>query len=72
MAKLILYNDDHNSSLKVRAALIRFCEHDPIQADQCTLIAHNVGKCVIKNGDIMDLLDMKNSLETVGITVELT
>jgi ATP-dependent Clp protease adaptor protein ClpS len=72
MAKLILYNDDHNSSLKVIASLIRYCEHNPHQADQCTLITHNVGQCEIKNGDFMELLDIKNKLETLNITVELT
>lgn len=72
MAKLILHNDNHNSSLKVIASLIRYCEHEPIQADQCTLIAHNIGKCEIKHGDFMELLDMKNKLETLDITVEIT
>jgi 3-deoxy-D-manno-octulosonic acid (KDO) 8-phosphate synthase len=44
----------------------------PIQADQCVLIAHNNKKVTIKSGDFMELLDIKNKLETLNITVELT
>jgi 3-deoxy-D-manno-octulosonic acid (KDO) 8-phosphate synthase len=43
----------------------------PIQADQCVLIAHYNKKVTIKNGDFMELLDMKNSLEKHNIQVEL-
>jgi ATP-dependent Clp protease adaptor protein ClpS len=71
MAKLVLYNDEKNSYMKVKASLIRFCEHMPLQADQCTLIAHNNGKVTIKEGDFMELLHMKNSLEKYDLKVEL-
>ena len=72
MTKLILHNDDDNSSLKIVAALIRYCKHDKIQADQCTLIAHLNGKCQIQSGDFIELLNMKNKLDTLNINVELT
>jgi ATP-dependent Clp protease adaptor protein ClpS len=72
MAKLVLHNDDKNSFMFVKACLIRYCEHMPIQADQCVLIAHNNKKVTIKSGDFMELLDIKNKLETLNITVELT
>jgi ATP-dependent Clp protease adaptor protein ClpS len=55
----------------VKACLIRYCEHLPIQADQCALIAHNNKKVTIKNGDFMELLDIKNKLENRNLTVEL-
>jgi ATP-dependent Clp protease adaptor protein ClpS len=71
MAELILYNDDKNSFMKVKACLIRYCEHLPIQADQCVLIAHNNKKVTIKNGDFMELLDIKNNLENHNLKVEL-
>lgn len=71
MANLILYNDNVNSCQKVMASLIRYCEHTPLQADQCVLIAHNVGKVNIKTGDFIELLDMKNNLENLGLTVKL-
>jgi hypothetical protein len=43
----------------------------PIQADQCTLIAHNNGKVTIKEGDFIELLDIKNQLENHNLKVEL-
>jgi ATP-dependent Clp protease adaptor protein ClpS len=71
MAKLVLHNDNKNSFMFVKACLIRYCEHIPIQADQCVLIAHNNKKVTIKDGDFMELLDMKNSLEKHDLRVEL-
>ena len=71
MAKLVLYNDDENSYYKVKASLIRYCDHLPIQADQCTLIAHNNGKVTIKEGDFIELLDIKYNLENHNLKVEL-
>lgn len=71
MAKLILHNDDKNSYMKVKASLIKFCDHMPMQAEQCTLIAHNNGKVTIKEGDFIELFDIKNSLEQYDLKVEL-
>jgi len=71
MAQLVLYNDKVNSYMKVKACLIRYCDHLPIQAEQCTLIAHNVGKCNIKEGDFMDLFEIKSQLEEHNLKVEL-
>jgi ATP-dependent Clp protease adaptor protein ClpS len=71
MAKLILYNDNKNSFAKVTACLIRYCEHMPIQAEQCALIAHNNKKVNIKTGDFMELFDMQNNLQKHNLNVEL-
>jgi ATP-dependent Clp protease adaptor protein ClpS len=71
MAELVLYNDKENSYMKVKACLIRYCEHLPIQADQCTLIAHNNGRCTIKEGDFMELFEIKSQLEQHRLKVEL-
>jgi ATP-dependent Clp protease adaptor protein ClpS len=71
MAKLILHNDDRNSFPKVMASLIRFCDHLPMQAEQCVLIAHNAGKCSIMTGDYIELLDIKHDLENVNLKVDL-
>ena len=35
---IVLYNDDHNSFAHVIECLMAYCEHAPIQAEQCTLI----------------------------------
>jgi ATP-dependent Clp protease adapter protein ClpS len=71
MAKLILHNDKVNSFMKVKASLIRFCEYMPMQADQSVLIAHKNGKVTIKEGDFIEMLDLKHSLESLDLKVEL-
>ncbi len=53
------------------ASLIRFCDHLPMQAEQCVLIAHNAGKCSIMTGDYIELLDIKHDLENVNLKVDL-
>jgi ATP-dependent Clp protease adaptor protein ClpS len=43
-------------------ALITVCEHDMIQAEQCTLLVHYKGKCDVKKGSFSYLRPMKNAL----------
>lgn len=69
--KLILYNDDIHDYGYVIACLIRICQHDPIQAEQCVIIADNKGKCVIKQGDILNMIEMKTSLEELELITEI-
>lgn len=69
--KLVLYNDDSNSFLYVIACLIRYCKHEPLQAEQCALITHNVGKCTIKSGDYMEMSAIKEELEDLEIVTEI-
>lgn len=71
MAKLILYNDKINSFIKIKAALIRFCNYSSIEAEQSTLIAHDNGKVLIKEGDFLDLLVIKNNLELYNVKTKL-
>ena len=51
--KVRMYNDDHNSFLYIMACLIKYCSHEPIQAEQCAVIAEKKGYCDIKYGDFM-------------------
>lgn len=53
--ELILYNDDVNTFDHVIACLMRYCEHDELQAEQCSLIVHYNGKCTVKKGSFDDL-----------------
>lgn len=69
--KLYLLNDETTSFHKVYASLIRFAKHNPLQAEQCTLIAHYNGKVSIKEGDIMEVLSLKAILENQGLTLEM-
>jgi ATP-dependent Clp protease adaptor protein ClpS len=69
--KLVLYNDDHNDYLYVIACLIRYCKHEPVQAEQCAVIAHNKGKCSVKSGDYLDMLDIQSDLDEFKLNTEI-
>lgn len=69
--KLVLYNDDAHDFLYVIACLIRFCKHEPLQAEQCALITHHNGKCSVKSGDVLDLIKLQESFEDAELTTEI-
>lgn len=69
--KLTLYNDDVNSYSYVMACLIKFCNHHPLQAEQCALIANNNGKCDIKSGDFMEMFELQTIFNDVNIKTEV-
>ncbi len=66
--ELILYNDDVNTFEHVIEALIDICEHDLVQAEQCTYIVHYNGKCSVKNGTYLKLKPMKEGLCDRGLS----
>ena len=68
---LIVYNDDVNSFDHVIESLIKVCEHDPYQAEQCTWIIHYKGKCGVKRGDYDSLVAMCSALLDRGINAEI-
>jgi len=68
---LVLYNDDVNNFQYIIACLIRFCKMEPIQAEQCAIIADNVGKCCIKLGSWSELEDIQLTLKDMNIKVKL-
>lgn len=68
---IILYNDDHNTFDFVIETLIDVCGHDPIKAEQCTLIVHYNGKCPVKSGDIVELLPISKEMTNRGLTVSI-
>jgi len=51
LSRLMVYNDDVNTFEHVIDTLIEVCEHNPEQAEQCTMIIHHKGKCIVKSGD---------------------
>jgi ATP-dependent Clp protease adaptor protein ClpS len=71
MKHLYLYNDNKNTFQKVWVALQKFAKHTPDQAEQCCLIAHQNGRCHIKQGDVIDLISIQANLEKLNIKVEL-
>ncbi len=69
--QIILYNDDVNSFDYVITALIKICKHDAIQAEQCSIIVHNKGKCSVKRGSYEELEPMCTALLERGLTAEI-
>lgn len=69
--KITLLNDDVNSYDYVIASLIRICEHNIIQAEQCAMITDRVGKCDIKIGNVIDMQIILNKLEALDLKVEI-
>jgi ATP-dependent Clp protease adaptor protein ClpS len=69
--KLILFNDDVHSFDFVIEALIEVCEHELLQAEQCTIIVHFKGKCAVKQGSYEKLELMCTALLERGLTAEI-
>jgi ATP-dependent Clp protease adaptor protein ClpS len=45
--EIVLFNDDVNTFDHVIATLIRVCKHSAEQAEQCALLVHYKGKCIL-------------------------
>jgi ATP-dependent Clp protease adaptor protein ClpS len=65
---LILYNDDVNTFDYVIECLVEICEHDLLQAEQCTYIVHYTGKCTVKSGSYSKLNPMREALCERGLS----
>ena len=69
--RLIIYNDHVNTYDYVMACLIRVCDHERLQAEQCAVVAHNTGKCTVKTGDYMEMYELKTALDNLDIQSEI-
>lgn len=69
--KIILYNDEVNTFDHVIESLMQICEHDWIQAEQCSLLVHHKGRCDVKNGTLEELKPKCEALADKGLTVEI-
>jgi len=69
--QIVLYNDDVNTFDYVIDLLVKVCDHDPIQAEQCAYLVHYKGKCVVKKGAFNILKVMHETLSNKGLTVEV-
>lgn len=68
---VVLYNDDVNTFDWVIECLIKYCKHNPIQAEQCALIVHTKGKCQVKSGDFNILEPICTALCDCGLSAAL-
>ncbi|WP_435525345.1 ATP-dependent Clp protease adaptor ClpS [Chryseobacterium indoltheticum] len=69
--KPIHHNDDIHTFDDVIEALIQICKHDPIQAEQCTMLVHFKGKCTVKTGSMDILKPMHEKLIARSLTSEI-
>ncbi len=69
--EIILYNDDVNTFDHVIDTLISACNHSAEQAEQCSLIVHYKGKCIVKTGDYKDLKPRCAMLIDAGLSAEI-
>lgn len=68
---VILYNDDVNTFEHVISCLVLYCDHTPLQAEQCAHIVHNTGKCSVKTGNLLDLIPIKAALLVHKLNAEI-
>ncbi len=68
---IVLFNDDVNTFDHVIDTLVKVCNHEAIQAEQCALLVHYKGKCDVKSGDIDDLVPMCSALLDAGLSAEI-
>ena len=68
---LVLYNDDINTFDFVIESLVEVCGHEFEQAEQCALIAHFKGRCIIKSGSYEELQAMFNELTLRRLTTTI-
>lgn len=69
--EIMLFNDDVNTFDWVIQCLMEICEHDPIQAEQCTYLVHFKGKCAVKKGSFEDLEPLCQGLLDRGLSAEI-
>ncbi len=60
--ELLIFNDPVNTFDHVIRTLIEVCDHIPEQAEQCALIAHSKGKCVVRTGSMETLKPMYHEI----------
>ena len=68
---IILFNDDVNTFDYVIELLVKYCGHDPIQAEQCAFIVHYKGKCDVMHGTYEKLEPVCTKLLESGLSAEI-
>ncbi len=67
-AKLLVYNDDHNTFDWVIQCFMEILQHSSEQAEQLALIIHFKGKATVKNGTFEELKPKKDALIDRGLS----
>ena len=69
--QIILYNDDVNTFEHVIDCLVKICDHNYLQAEQCAYIVHYSGKCSVKTGSLDELVPKCKALLEEGLSAEV-
>jgi ATP-dependent Clp protease adaptor protein ClpS len=69
--ELVLHNDDFNTFDFVIKSLIEVCRHDKEQAEQCAMIVHYNGRCVVKTATFIEIEPMYAELLNRNLTVTI-
>jgi len=69
--EIVVFNDEVNTFDYVIQLLIETCDHDFLQAEQCTLLIHYKGKCGVKSGSYEDLEPRCTRLLEAGLSAEI-
>lgn len=67
LRSLMLINDDINSFDHVIKSLVDVCGHDEIQAEQCAVLTHIKGGCVVKIADARTVEKMRMKLRELSL-----
>lgn len=68
---LVLYNDDVHTFDFVIETLMDVCNHEYLQAVQCTCIVHNNGKCSVLRGTFYELKPKCEALIEKGLSATI-
>ncbi|MEP2934854.1 MAG: ATP-dependent Clp protease adaptor ClpS [Gilvibacter sp.] len=71
VSEIVLFNDEVNTFDHVIETLIYACDHTAEQAEQCSLIVHYKGKCIVKTGSYEDLKPRCTMLLEAGLSAEI-
>jgi ATP-dependent Clp protease adaptor protein ClpS len=69
--EIILYNDDVNTFDHVIDILVKVCNHEALQAEQCALLVHYKGQCAVKTGSYDELKPLCSALLDAGLSAEI-
>jgi ATP-dependent Clp protease adaptor protein ClpS len=69
--EIVLFNDDVNTFDHVIETLIIVCEHTQEQAEQCAILVHYKGKCIVKTGSFEELKPKCSLLLEAGLSAEI-
>lgn len=67
-AKVVVYNDDHNTFDWVIQCFVEVCRHSAAQAEQLSYIIHFKGKATVKSGSMKELRPIKEALTDRGLS----